>query len=246
MYGGGMDVAVIGLAALTTSVLSAVAGLGGGIILLAVIAQFFAPTTAIPIQGAVQFVSNGSRAALIRRDISWPAVWWSSILILPASLLGVAVATSIPEAAMRLTLGVFVLVVGLKPSLLTWHGRSRLPERALIGVGAASGFLNTTVGASGPVTSPFFKAVTASHVAFVATTAASQVVAHTAKLVAFTLDDFSLRDHVDVIAVGCVGVTIGSWIGTRLLGKIPEARLALLFKVVLTALAVRLIVQALI
>lgn len=239
-----MEVIVIGIAALATSILSAVAGLGGGIILLAITAQFFAPTVAIPIQGAIQFVSNGSRAVLIRRDISWSAVWWSSILIFPSSLLGVVVATSIPEAGTRLVLGIFILVVGWKPALLKWRGQTALPEQALIGVGAASGFLNSTVGASGPFTSPFFKAVTATHVAFVATAAASQVIAHTAKIVAFTLGDFSLLDHLDVIAVGCVGVTIGSWIGTRLLGKIPEARLASVFKVVLTALAIRLIVQA--
>ena len=240
-----MDVIVIGIAALVTSVLSAVAGLGGGIILLAVIAQFFVPTVAIPVQGAIQFVSNGSRAVMIRRDIAWAPVLWSSLLILPASLLGVVVATSIPEAATRIALAVFVLVVGWKPSLLTWRGGRRLPDRAMIPVGAASGFLNSTVGASGPVTSPFFKAVTVSHVAFVATAAASQVIAHTSKLVAFALDGFSLLDHADVIVVGCLGVTAGSWIGTRLLGRIRKGQLDLIFQIVLTALAVRLIVQAL-
>lgn len=241
-----MDILLIGLAALATSVLSAIAGLGGGIILLAVIAQFFAPTVAIPIQGAMQFVANGSRAILIRREISWPAVGWSSLLVFPASLLGVAVATSIPEAATQFALGIFVLVVGWKPSLLKWRGGRQLPDQAMIGVGAASGFLSSTVGASGPVTSPFFKAVTTTHIAFVATAAASQVVAHTSKIVAFTLDGFSLLDHLDVIAVGCIGVIIGSWIGTRFLGKIDEERLALVFKIVLTALALRLIGQALI
>jgi uncharacterized membrane protein YfcA len=244
MYCLSVDVVTIGIAALATSVLSAVAGLGGGIILLAVIAQFFAPTVAIPIQGAMQFVANGSRAALIRREISWPAVWWSSLLIFPASVLGVVVATSIPEDATRLVLGLFVLVVAWKPSLLRWRGGRPLPTRAMIGVGAASGFLNSTVGASGPVTSPFFKAVTASHVAFVATAAASQVIAHTSKIIAFTLDDFSLLDHLDVIVVGSIGVSLGSFIGTRLLGRISEERLALVFKIVLTALAVRLVAQS--
>ncbi len=239
-----MDLVIIGAAALATSILSAVAGLGGGIILLAVIAQFFAPVTAIPIHGAMQFVSNGSRAVLIRRDINWRAVGWSSILLLPASLLGVFVATSIPENATRLILGAFVLIVTWRPSLLKWRGEGDLPERALIGVGAASGFLNSTVGASGPVTSPFFKAVTATHVAFVATAAAAQVLAHTAKVAAFVLDGFSIGDHIGLITVGWVGVIAGSWIGTRLLGKISDARLDTVFRTVLTILALRLILQA--
>lgn len=240
-----VETTVIAVAAVATSILSAVAGLGGGIVLLAVIAQFFAPTVAIPIQGAMQFVSNGSRATIIRRDISWRPVLWSSVLILPASLVGVWIATAVPVDATRVALGVFVLVVGWRPALLKWRGADRLDDRAMLGVGALSGLLNSTVGASGPVTSPFFKAVTASHVAFVATAAASQVIAHTAKLIAFTLDGFSLLDHLDVILVGCVGVTAGSWIGTRLLGRLAETHLDLLFKIVLTALAVRLIAQAL-
>ena len=112
----------------------------------------------------------------------------------------------------------------------------------LLGIGAASGLLNSTVGASGPVTSPFFKAVTATHVAFVATAAATQVAAHTAKLVAFTSEGWAVGDHLDAIGVGTAGVVIGSWIGTRLLGRITTARLDLVFRVVLSALAIRLFV----
>lgn len=235
---------MIGVAAFLTSILSAMAGLGGGIILLVAIAQFFTPTVAIPIHGGIQLVSNGSRAAMLRRHIAWRPVMLSAILLFPASLFGVLVATSIPEQASRLVIGVFVLVVAWRPSLVKWGGSGRLPDRALVGVGAVSGFLNTTVGASGPVTSPFFKAVTVSHTAFVATAATAQVMAHCSKLVAFTLDDFTISDHVGVIGIGAIGVTAGSWVGTRLLGRVGEQHLDLLFRVVLTALAVRLIGQA--
>ncbi|MGB3736976.1 MAG: TSUP family transporter [Ilumatobacter sp.] len=254
-----VELIVIGVAAFSTAVLSAVAGLGGGVILLLVIAQFVAPTTAIPIQGAIQLVANGSRAALLRRTIAWPVVGWSSLLLLPGSLLGVAIATSVPENAVRLALAAFVLVLAWRPHWLKLtpspgsaadrsedDDRSRARERRpmLIGLGAATGLLNSTVGASGPVTSPFLKAVTATHVAFVATAAATQVAAHAAKLFAFTTDGWDIVDHVDVIATGVVGVVAGSWIGTRLLGRISTTDLDVVFKVVLTALAVRLVVTA--
>ncbi len=253
------ELIVIGIAAFLTSILSAVAGLGGGVVLLLVIAQFVAPTTAIPIQGAIQLVSNGSRAALLRRSIAWPVVGWSSLLVLPGSLLGVAVATSVPEDAVRVVLAVFVLFLAWRPQWLKLqpaagetmdstdeNEATRLQGRRpmLIGLGAATGLLNSTVGASGPVTSPFFKAVTASHVAFVATAAATQVAAHAAKLVAFTTGGWDVTEHVGVIAVGISGVVIGSWIGTRLLGRIATTHLDIVFKIVLTALATRLLVTA--
>ncbi len=240
-----MELVIIGVVAVTTSILSALAGLGGGVILLVVLIQFFAPTTAIPVHGGIQLVSNGSRAAFLREDINWRAVGWSSILLFPASMLGVAVATSMPERATRLIIGVFVLVIAWRPGLLKWRGADTLPNRALIGVGAASGFLNTTIGVSGPFTSPFFKAVTASHTAFVATAGASQVVAHASKVAAFALGDFVITDYLAVIATGVLGVIAGSWIGTRLLGRVSERHLNLLFRVVLTVLAVRLLGQSL-
>lgn len=240
-----MFLVVVGIVAVLTSVLSAVAGLGGGVILLLVIAQFVAPTTAIPIQGAIQLVSNSSRAWFLRHDVAWGPVGWSSILLVPASFLGVAVATSLPEDAVRIALAVFVLVLAWRPGALRWRGGS-LPNGALVGVGGISGLLNTTVGASGPVTSPFFKAATATHVAFVATAAVTQVLAHAAKLLAFAADGWSAADHLGVIVVGSAGVVVGSRIGTHFVGRISEDRLTLLFRIVLTALAVRLLVTALV
>ena len=243
---------VIGLAALLSSILSAVAGLGGGVILLVVIAQFVTPTAAIPIQGAIQVVSNGSRARLLRHDVDWSVVGWSSLLLLPASFVGVALATALPDDAISMALAVFVLVLAWRPSLVSRQPSSPYAtdpvgrRRMLIGVGATSGFLNTTVGASGPVTSPFFKAVTASHVAFVATAATTQVAAHVAKLVAFGTSGWNPVDHLDLIIVGSIGVIVGSWVGTRLLGKLRAQHLDLIFRLVLSALAIRLGVRALI
>jgi len=243
------EVVVVGIAAFLTSILSAVAGLGGGVILLLVIAQFVAPTVAIPIQGSIQLVSNGSRAALLRQQISWPVVGWVSILLFPASLLGVAVATSLPDVVVRLVLAGFVVVLAWRPDMLKASApRSRTATDAkpmLAGVGAASGFLNTTVGASGPVTSPFLKAVTASHKAFVASAAMTQVLAHISKLIAFSAQGWSITDHLDMIGVGVIGVIAGSWVGTRFLDRVSETGLDLVFKVVLTSLAGRVIFTAL-
>ncbi len=239
-----MFVVVVGIVALLTSILSAVAGLGGGVILLVVIAQFVAPTIAIPIQGAIQLASNSSRAWFLRDDVEWRPVAWSSILLLPASLVGVAVATFLPDDVVRVALAAFVLVLAWRPSLLNWRGGRQLPNQAFLGVGAASGVLNTTVGASAPVPSPFFKAVTATHVGFVATAAVAQVFAHAAKLIAFSAGGWNAADHLGVIAVGVAGVVVGSSVGTKLVGRISEDTLGSIFRVVLTALAIRLIVTA--
>jgi len=240
---GTVELVIVGIAALATSVLSAVAGLGGGVVLLVVLAQFHPTAVAIPIQGSMQLLANGSRAAFLRGDIAWSVVWRSAFLLFPASFVGVAVATWIPEDAGRVVLAAFSLVFAWKPKILKWRG-DRLPENTMIGVGALSGFLNSTIGVSGPVTSPMFRAVTASHIAFVASSAASQTFAHLAKISAFSVDGWRPQEFLDLIAVGIVGVLIGSRIGTRLVGRLPESTLGTVFRVTLTALAVRLLLTA--
>lgn len=244
-----IEVIVVGVAALVTSVLSAVAGLGGGVALLLVIAQFLAPSQAIPVQGAIQIVSNGSRSLFLREQITWPIVGWASVLMLPASFVGVAVAAWLPEDVIKLLLAAFVIMVAWRPQLLKMVGERAGQAGAVrsisLGVGALSSFLNATVGASGPVVSPFYRAVTATHVAFVATAGTTQTIAHVTKLVAFSADGWNITDHVPMIGVGIAGVVIGSFIGTRVVHQVSEARLDLLFKVVLTVLAMRIIYSAL-
>ena len=47
------------------------------------------------------------------------------------------------------------------------------------------------------------------------------------------------------MTLGAAGVSVGTLIGTRLLGRLDEHHLAVILKAVLTILAVRLIVQGL-
>ena len=58
----------IGLVALSlfTSALTAAAGIGGGLVLLSVMASFLPPIVVIPTHGVVQLGSNAGRAVLLR------------------------------------------------------------------------------------------------------------------------------------------------------------------------------------
>ena len=59
-----LQLSILCLAALATSMLSAVVGMAGGITLLSVMLLFMEPLVAIPLHGVVQLVSNGSRTVI--------------------------------------------------------------------------------------------------------------------------------------------------------------------------------------
>ena len=59
------EISILAGAALATSMLSAIVGMAGGIILLSVMLLFLDPLVAIPLHGVIQLISNGSRTVTV-------------------------------------------------------------------------------------------------------------------------------------------------------------------------------------
>ena len=77
----------LSLVALTTAVISAMAGMGGGMILIGVLfAVGMAPAMALPLHAGVQLASNGSRCVAYRADIKWSALGLFLLGAVPAAL----------------------------------------------------------------------------------------------------------------------------------------------------------------
>ena len=54
-----------------TSMMTAAVGIGGGVLLLAIMAQILPVQALIPVHGLVQLGSNGNRAYMTRQHIDW-------------------------------------------------------------------------------------------------------------------------------------------------------------------------------
>ena len=78
-----LDLAILCVTGLLTSMLSAVVGMAGGITLLSVMLLFFEPLVAIPIHGVVQLVSNSSRTFVQRKHIDWRILGYYSAMLIP-------------------------------------------------------------------------------------------------------------------------------------------------------------------
>jgi len=239
------SLAWLGAAAFATSVLSAIVGMAGGIVLLAVMLLFLEPLTAIPLHGAIQLLSNGSRAALQRRVVDRSVLLHYGALLVPGGLLGLQVATALPPAAIRVLIGLFALLATWAPGalLLGIRPEDTSPRARFLALGGVAGALNVTVGAVGPVIAPFFLGLGLSRQALVGTKAACQALGHAVKIALFGLAGFAFAPHAPLLVVAGAGVVVGTWAGTRLLDRIDERTFEWLYKVVLTAIAVRLLLR---
>ena len=107
----GVELLIVGLAALFGSAITAIAGLGGGILLLSVLLQFLDPLEAIPVHAVIQLASNSSRGLILRRDVDWGVVGRFSLLLLPAGIMGLLVAGAFPVDVGRVFIAVFALAL---------------------------------------------------------------------------------------------------------------------------------------
>ena len=106
-----MDSFFLVVAAFLSSSLTAVLGLGGGMLLISVMSVFLPPAAIVPVHGVVQFASNASRGAFsakdIRRDILWPFL----IGCLIGTLAGSRVVLKVPTEFLPMPLGIFILTM---------------------------------------------------------------------------------------------------------------------------------------
>lgn len=245
-----VELSALFLAAAGTAWLTAVAGLGGGLVLLAILLRFMDPAEAIPVHGAIQLVSNGTRAWTLREHVRWGLVGRHGVLLVPGGLLGLELIERIPRALGRGLIGALALVATWRPAWITprwitarWGGR--FPAAGFYGLGAAHGLLNMPLGATGPLIAPFFRAALPERRAMVGSFAAAQVLGHLVKIALFgLLAGFSFAEHGAALTLGAVGVTLGTLVGTRQLEKVSEEAFGWVFRAVVTLVSIPLIYGA--
>lgn len=239
------EIVIITLTAGAGATLTAVAGLGGGIILLTVLLQFLEPQVAIPVHAVIQLASNGSRSIILRRDIRWDLTGRFAVLLLPAGFIGFWASGGIPAGAGRASIAIFALLAAWRPTALTSLARRIGSERHTFTVlGGVAGFLNIPLGVTGPAIAPFFRQFLTSRHVMVATLAAAQVLGHLTKIIIFGTDGFEFGDHTVLVTACTVSVTAGSWVGTRLLGRVSEKLFQRLFRLAITTVAARLLITS--
>jgi hypothetical protein len=238
----GLDqVLLLLVAALAASTLAAVAGFGGAAILLPVLVLVVGPRDAIPVLTIAQLVGNGSRVVLNRDAVSWRIVGWFALGGVPAALIGGFLFASAPLDALTRLIGAFLL------ASVAWRHLRPAPsgvlgERTFTLVGAVFAFASALVGSVGPIMAPFFLAAGLVKSAYIGTEAAATVVMHLAKLVAYGTAALLTAATVAVGLVMAPAMIAGSWIGKRIVDRLPEQIFVAVIEVVLVVTGVAFLV----
>lgn len=229
------------LASFLTATLSGFLGMGGGMVLLGVMAVVLPSAMVVPIHGVVQLCSNGTRSLLFVKDVNWPIFGFFAL----PSALGLYAATLVWSGDkldwFKPLIGLFILMFlayrRYKPSL------RNVPLWVYAPLGLVVGFLAIFVGAMGPFLAPFFLRDDFKKENVIATKSVCQLWVHFGKLPAFFALGFDYTAHADLLIWLVAAVVVGTYTGKALLGRMSEAFFLKLFQVVLAGIAVVLIVD---
>jgi uncharacterized protein len=209
-------------------------GIGGGAMLLAVMATLMPPLALIPVHGVVQTGSNLGRALTTFTHAHWPVVpAFAAGSVLGAGAGGM-VAVGIPPALVQIGVGLFIVwsVLASPPrGLRDWP----------FAVGAFSSFLTMFFGATGPFVATFTRSHALGRHAHVGTHAVLMTVQHAIKTVAFGLLGFAFAPWLGFAAAMIAAGFAGTLAGRLVLNRLGDVRFRRALDVVLLVIAVRLI-----
>ena len=229
------------LAAFFTAALSGVAGMGGGSILIGLFyAAGLAPTVAVPLFAAVQFVSNSARTLAYFARVEWRATGWFLLTAVPATFLLAPHVQGVNVHALELLLGGLIAA-----SLLPGKADRPLmgPRASFLLAGALNGSLGMFVGATGLFVGRLFLRPEWTKEQTIATLAVTQMLGHALKVAGFASVGHSAFSDLPLLAALAAAVVLGTLLGKWLNGRVSEAQFRHLVTAVLAVLSVKLLLD---
>lgn len=209
-------------------------GIGGGALMLGMLAILLPAAAIIPVHGLVQLGSNAGRLSLMLEHVQravLPAFVTGAVV---GVIFGGAMVVQLPAGMIQLGVGLFILwSVFLRPPAFL--------RRSAGLTGVFSSFLTMFFGGTGPFVATFVKAQGLGRMQHVATHAALMTVQHLLKILVFGLLGFAFAQWIGFVALLIVAGFLGTVAGRYVLARIDEKRFALFLNLVLTVLALRLI-----
>jgi uncharacterized protein len=232
------SIALVGLS-FFTSLITATFSLGGGALLIAVMTLLLPPLVVVPVHGCVQLGSNAGRALIQRKHIQWNIILWVTLGAVFGSVLGGRFAYLLPERWLGACIGIFVLVT-------TWMPQPKVIATSRVvqfAGGAVVSALGMVVGAAGPLVAAFVRGIQDRR-QLVATHAMLNCFQHVFKVSVFVAMGFAFGQYLPLILLMVLAGFAGTFVGSRLLTRVPENIFRLGFRILLSIVAIGLLVRA--
>ena len=247
-----MEFTLLIVSAFITSSISAVLGMGGGIILLGIMAIIIPEGfMVIALHGVIQLVSNITRTYVFRKHLVFDIIKrffiGAAIGLLTSAMVIITIIYTLQlESGNDLKVDFLKPLIGL---FILWYlflkGPKKEKNLSFVWVGGISGISSVFIGATGPLIAPFFLSGNLTKENIIASKAACQVISHLGKIPLFIiLFNVNYIAEMSTLLPLVISVFIGTNVGKQVLGFIPENIFRMLFKSALFLIALKLIIYS--
>ena len=235
-------------AAAVSSFIGSVAGIGGGILLLASLSYLVVPTAIVPIHGAVQAASCLTRVTLFKDSIKWRVATSFYLGLLP----GTVVSAFLLKSFLRLNPHAILILIAVYIMYFLFRQEKAVNivvgdnSQSIVVVGFLCGVLGMIVGSTGPIVSAWLLKNNIVKDDHIATKSAMQLIANLTKVIMFvTVLGFPFMEYTSVLIWMFITVVAFTYLGKRALGYLSDSTFAVMVKVILFAVAINILMNEL-
>ena len=221
-----------------TSLLTSIFSVGGGLIMLVALAQYFSPGTLIPLHGAIQLSNNLSRTFVYREFYKWKLIKNILIATIFGAFSGILLFGSVPEQFLIWLIAGTIL-------FFTWAPLDNFILSIMRNdwfCGFISGFAGVFIGANGPLVTAYMRSKNLSPEVLVANHGAVMIFQHSLRIILFIcFFSFSILEYLLFIISLAIAGYAGALLGKKLISYISFKRFYIFMKLLLSALALILL-----
>ena len=231
-----MFAALVAVVALLAASIASVTGFGIGSLLTPTLALHTGTKLAVAAVSIPHLVGTAQRFWLLRRHVDRRVLLGFGIASALGGLAGALVHASASSRALSVVFGTFVTVAGVS-ELTGWMRRVRWGRRSAWVAGAASGALGGMVGNQGGIRTAALLGFDVPKESFVATATAIGLFVDGARMPVYLATEW--RDIFAIwplVLTATLGVVIGTALGARVLGRLPQQMFSRVIAVLLIVL----------
>ncbi len=216
-----MITALFFLLAFVSEIIGTISGFGASVFLVPLAGVFFDFKTALVLSGIIFIFSSFSKVFLFRKHINLPLILKMGIPSVVFTLLGAYLNNifdlKIAELAMGIFLIAFAITFFVKPDF-----KLKANNLNAVGGGIASGFFTGFIGTGGAIRGAALSAFNLPKNVFVSTSAGIDLGGDLGRTIVYIANGYFDKKYIWYIPVLMVLAYAGSWLGKKLLDKVPE------------------------
>ena len=175
------------------------------------------------------------------KHIDWNMLKYFSLGAIVGAFLASFIVVQLPLVIIQFAVAAFIL-------FLVWGSKPKAQEMRPVGrtlAGLVTTLVSMFVGATGPLVAAFVHRNNYTKMQITGTFASCMTLQHGLKAFVFTFVGFSFAQWAGLIIIMIASGALGTFFGLKVLKRVPAKKFTVIFKVVVTILALRLVVEAL-